>query len=102
MPTYIYHCSKCDHEEDVFYKLSEVRPDMQSCEVCGQISNYKIAAPMVLKASYLDGQRSRSWKDVREASKLNLAAARTDNLQEKAELNKEVGKLGYKFTKDDV
>lgn len=102
MPTYTYPCSTCDHTTDVFYKLSEVRPDIQSCEVCGEVANYQLAAPMVLKASYLDGQRSKSWKDVREASKLNLAAARTDNLQEKAELTKEVKKIGYTFTKDDV
>jgi predicted nucleic acid-binding Zn ribbon protein len=101
-PTYTYPCSKCDHVTDVFYKLSEVRPDIQPCEVCGEIANYKLAAPMVLKASFLDGQRSRAWKDVREASKLNLAAAGTDNLQEKAEINKEVKKIGYNFTKDDV
>lgn len=102
MATYTYHCSACEHITDVFYKLTEHRPDIQSCEACHEIAHYKIAAPMVLKASYLDGQRSKSWKDVREASKLNLAAAGTDNLKEKAEINKEVKKIGYNFTKDGV
>ena len=102
MPTYEYFCEGCGDITDGFFKLAEVRPTDLPCKSCGEAAQYRLSSPLVLKASFLDGQRSRAWKDVREASKLNLAAAGTDNLQEKAEINKEVKKIGYNFTKDDV
>ena len=101
MPTYTYVC-ECSTVTDGFNTLKEVRPETIPCSACGKDAQYQLSVPMHMKASYLDGQRSKSWKDVREASKLNLAAAGTDNLQEKAEINKEVKKIGYTFTKDDV
>ena len=102
MPTYLYPCSNCDHVTEVFYKLSEVRPDIQSCEVCHEIAHYRIAAPMVLKASYLDGQRSKAWKDVKEASRLNRDAAVESNPETKAGMEKEIKKIGYTFNKDGI
>lgn len=102
-PNYLYCCSKCDHQEFVHYKLTETRPEIQSCEVCGELSNYQIAPPRVQqKVSYLDGQRSNKWKDLKEASKLNKAAAATDNPEEKKELQKEQVKIGYNFEKPVV
>jgi hypothetical protein len=103
-PTYTYRCSSCQEITDGFYTLKDTRPDHIKCktEGCAGVADYELSVPMHMKASFLDGQRSKSWKDVREASKLNLAAAATDNLQEKAELNKEAKKIGYNFTKDDV
>ena len=102
MPTYTYFCEECQHITDVFYKLSEVRPDIQSCEVCGAVSHYQLAAPMVLKASYLDGQRSKAWKDVKEASRLNRDAAVESNPETKAGMEKEIKKIGYTFNKDGI
>lgn len=103
-PTYTYRCSSCQEITDGFFTLKDTRPDQIECKSqgCAGVAEYELSVPMHMKASYLDGQRGKAWKDVREASKLNLAAARTDNLQEKAELNKEVKKIGYTFTKDDV
>ena len=102
MPTYTYFCEECQHITDVFYKLSEVRPDIQSCEVCGAVAHYQLAAPMVLKASYLDGQRSKAWKDVKEASRLNRDAAVESNPETKAGMEKEIKKIGYTFNKDGI
>jgi hypothetical protein len=53
-----------------------------------------------MKASYLDGQRREAWKDLREASKLNVAASATDNQEEKKELLNEAKKIGYNFKKE--
>lgn len=102
MPTYVYYCVECEKATDAFYTLKETRPDSINCGQCGKPANYQLAAPMVLKASYLDGQRRKQWQDVREASKLNRAAAATDNQQEKKELQAEQKKLGYNFTKDTI
>ena len=100
MPTYTYSCVTCGGVTDGFYKLTETRPEELPCSECGNPAEYTLAAPMVLKASFLDGQRSKQWKDVREASKLNKLAAQTDNLQAKKEIKQEAAKIGYKFSND--
>lgn len=102
MPTYTYWCNTCEKMLDAFYTLKETRPDLINCHQCNGVANYQLAAPMVLKASYLDGQRKKQWQDLREASKLNKAAAQTPNEQEKKELQNEQKKLGYNFTKDTI
>jgi putative FmdB family regulatory protein len=102
MPTYTYWCSECQKISDAFYSLKETRPDQVQCNSCDKQANYQLAAPMVLKASYLDGQRGKHWKDLKEASKLNKAAAATDNQQEKQELQAEQKKIGYNFSKEPV
>ena len=102
MPTYTYWCNSCEKMLDAFYSLKDTRPDQINCDYCKGVANYQLAAPMVLKASYLDGQRKKQWQDLREASKLNKAAAQTDNQQEKKELQSEQKKLGYNFRKDTI
>lgn len=102
MPTYCYWCGKCEHITDAHYKLTEERPDFHPCEVCEGEAEYRLAAPMVLKASFLDGQRKNKgdWKDLREASKLNLAAASANTDSERSEISKESKKLGFNLKKD--
>lgn len=100
MPYYTYHCKMCQHINEVHYKLTEVRPDIIECQQCHEEAEYKISAPMVLRASYLDGQRSKQWKDLKEASKLNRAAASEGDLSKKKEINQEVRKIGFNFNKD--
>lgn len=103
MPTYVYTCEACGTPTDAFYSLKETRPDSINCSYCeGGIAHYQLKAPMVLKASYLDGQRKKEWQDMREASKLNKAAAQTPNEQEKKELQAEQKKLGYNFNKEPI
>lgn len=103
MPTYVYVCEGCAASTDAFYSFKETRPDSISCSYCeGGIAHYQLKAPVVLKASYLDGQRKKQWQDLREASKLNKAAAQTDNQQEKKELLDEQKKIGYNLTKEPI
>lgn len=102
MPTYVYYCVDCERAQDAFYTLKETRPDTITCGYCKGVANYQLRAPMVLKASYLDGQRKKEWQDLREASKLNKAAATTSNEQEKKELQAEQQKIGYNFNKETV
>jgi hypothetical protein len=102
MPTYVYYCVDCERAQDAFYSLRETRPDSINCGYCGKPANYQLKAPVVLRASYLDGQRRKQWQDLKEASKLNKAAAETSNEQEKKEMKEEQKKLGYNFTKDTV
>lgn len=102
MPTYVYYCVDCERAQDAFYTLRETRPDSINCGYCGKPANYQLKAPVVLRASYLDGQRRKQWQDLKEASKLNKAAAETSNEQEKKEMKEEQKKLGYNFTKDTV
>lgn len=102
MPTYVYLCPHCKETTDGFFTLKENRPNTIPCRECGQDAQYELSAPMVLKASYLDGQRKKEWQDLREASKLNKAASQTDNQQEKKELQAEQKKIGYNFTKDTI
>jgi predicted nucleic acid-binding Zn ribbon protein len=103
MPTYVYTCKECGHSNDAYYSLKDNRPDSINCGFCDKgIAHYQLKAPTVLRASYLDGQRKKEWQDLREASKLNRAAAGTDNQTEKKELQAEQKKLGYNFTKDTI
>lgn len=102
MPTYVYYCVDCETAQDAFYTLKETRPDTLRCQSCGGIANYQLRAPVILKASYLDGQRKKQWQDLREASKLNKAAAETSNEQEKKELQAEQKKIGYNFNKEPI
>lgn len=102
MPTYTYWCNSCEEMLDAFYTLKETRPDQINCHHCEGVANYQLSAPMVLKASFLDGQRKKQWQDLREASKLNKAAAQTASEQEKKELQSEQKKIGYNFTKDTL
>jgi hypothetical protein len=71
--------------------------------VCSEISNYTFDIPRVQqKVSYLDGQRGSKWKDLKEASKLNMAAAKAETQEEKQEIDREVKKIGYNFNKDPI
>lgn len=102
MPTYTYRCIHCKESTDGFFTLKETRPNTIPCQGCGKDAEYEMSAPMVLKASFLDGQRKKQWQDLREASKLNKAAAQTASEQEKKELQSEQKKIGYNFTKDTI
>jgi len=101
MPTYTYFCEKCQEVTDGFFRLTENRPEVIACQVCkDEVAKYRLSLPMHMKASYLDGQRREAWKDLREASKLNVAASATDNQEEKKELLNEAKKIGYNFKKE--
>lgn len=99
MPNYSYSCRTCQHVTD-FHCKYEDRPEQVPCENCGEMAPYKLIPPGIMTHSYADGiGRGSKYKDLKEASKLNVAASRTDNPQEKAELKKEIRKTGYTFEK---
>lgn len=97
MPNYSYQCEKCASISDHFCKYED-RPEQIVCD-CGGMAKFKLIPPGIMTHSYMDGQGRKGYKDLKEASKLNVAAARTDNPQEKAEIKKEMKKTGYSFEK---
>jgi len=97
MPTYIYRCPKedCLTEFDWFGKFEE-RQEQLPCPGCGGSASYNIGSPMVLEASYLDGQRGKTdkaWKKMKDESKLKVERARTHNTEGKAEITAEIDKI---------
>ena len=104
MPTYTYRCSSCQEITDGFFALKDTRPDQIECKSqgCAGVAEYELSVPMHMKASYLDGQRSKAWKDVKEASRLNRDAAVESNPETKAGMEKEIKKIGYTFNKDGI
>lgn len=93
---YAFNCIDCQHTTDHDCKYED-RPEQIVCENCGKMASYKLIPPMPMLKSYLDG--SSRFRDLKEASKLNVAAARTDNADEKAAIKKEIARTGYKFEK---
>lgn len=100
MPTYLYRCTSCDETTDGHFKLTETRPETVECILCGEEARYELSAPMVLKASYLDGQRKKKFQDLREASKLNKQAGEVNSTEERKALKTESKKIGYKLSND--
>lgn len=91
MPNYVYWCEKCEHVTDAQYRMSE-RPDTHPCEICDEQAEYRIQAPMVMRASYPDGHKRKGWDKLRESSKLNKLAANSHG-ETKKELVREINKL---------
>lgn len=96
---YLYHCATCDvnEERQVPYK----ERDEADCEHCNCRMTRLITAPHSTRASYVDGQRGKSaeWKDLKEASKLNKAAAGEGDKSRRKEIQKEIQKTGYNLGK---
>lgn len=98
MPTYTYVCTNCAHVTDARFSLKEERPEIIKCEACYQESAaYTLSAPMVTRASYLDG--TNRFRDMKEASKLNVEAAKSSSQDTKKEISKEIRKMGVTLTK---
>lgn len=100
MPSYTFYCEDCNTVTDATYVYTE-RPETIPCTACEGTAKYQISAPMVLRASYRDGVKRAGWKDLREASKLNKEAAVAKDGNRK-QIEKEIGKLGYKFKKEGM
>lgn len=77
------------------------RPEQVACDECGGMSKFKLIPPGIMTHSYLDGQKRKGYQDLKEASKLNVLASRTDNQAEKAEIKKELNKTGHTFAKEN-
>lgn len=90
MPTYTYVCDTCEVATNEFFPI-EQRPQTITCISCGKTSEYRISAPMVFKAAYLDG--TKRFADLKEAAKLNKESAHSKPDRQK-EIAKEIRKLG--------
>lgn len=100
MPRYAFTCSICSHITDKDYRLTETRPEQVLCEECGEVSEYTLIPPMPMLKSTLDGQSRKGYKDLKEASKLNVLASRTDDPKEKAAIKNEMAKTKHTFVKE--
>lgn len=100
MPRYAFQCEECQYIMDRDYRLTEVRPECLSCEACGKNSNYLLIPPLPMLKSTLDGQKRKGYQDLKEASKLNVLASRTDDPKEKAALKNEMKKTRVTFEKE--
>lgn len=96
MPNYDYYCEPC-HEDRILQVKYEQR-DMVDCPVCCEPMKRQVSMPMNLRASYPDGMRRKGWQDLKEASKLNVDAAGA-RAKEKAEIKKEIRKIGVEVEK---
>lgn len=91
-----YHCLKCDRYFIKVVYLSERNKKNLPCDYCGTPGIERIfGAPAVLTASFPDGLRkkSESWRNMSEASKLNVEAAQEGRHTEKERIKKEVKNL---------
>jgi hypothetical protein len=101
MPNYDYHCAECQEVTVENFSYDE-RPQFVKCDHCdSNEAEYRIASPMVMERGLPDGLRAKKddWKKLREASKLNVEMARTP-VGKRAEMRKEMDKLGVKLTKE--
>lgn len=89
---YLFHCPACEVYEDRQVPYEE--RDNQNCITCQGHLERRITAPNSPRASYVDGQRAKSgtWKDMREASKLNVDAAGASP-NNKKEIAREIRRL---------
>jgi len=46
MPTYVYKCDACDHQFEVFARMSD--PDPVQCEACGAAALTKVLFPVAV------------------------------------------------------
>lgn len=102
MARYLFHCSSCDTDTDLDYPIG-TRPDQAPCPVCAKVAEYVLVPPGIMTHSYLDGQKRKGYQDIREASKLNVEAASTDDPQKKKEIHAEISnKLKVDIRKDSI
>lgn len=96
MAVYNFFCETCDQVFDGHFKIG-TRPDKIPCPGgCGQEAEYRISAPMVMKASYPDGHKRKGWADLKAAAKLNIEAAGAKK-ETAAEIKQEIKKMGVKL-----
>ena len=72
MPTYVYECTACGHNFDVFSKMS-AKPTPRKCPVCGGRANRQITggAGFLFKGEgfYITDYRSEEYRSREKAEK---------------------------------
>lgn len=96
-PTYSYHCETCDDnfEENVPIAMRET----VKCGECGELATKLMTAPMVLRASYVDG--NNRFAALKEAAKLEKEKAGSSQKNRKEIVN-EIRKLGVRTSKEPI
>lgn len=92
---YLWKCTSCETYEEVErpMKDSQVAPDWPCFNCMHQEYARVYENPMVLKASFLDGQQRPGWKDMKRAAKLEVEKGRANSNEERAGLDKEIKAL---------
>lgn len=87
-------CSSCSHAwHDIVER--EIQQGPHECPECGNVAGEKqISAPMVLRASYPDG--NRRFSDMKEAAKLKRERAVTRKEDDRKRIASEIRSLGVK------
>lgn len=78
MPIYPFYCEKCGHNEEIFLKMSDVKPSICPCDKCGgsYIRDYSNISAIT------DASKPKTIGD--------LADKNTENLVREGKLSKDV------------
>ncbi len=72
MPTYVYRCTECEHEFEVFAKMSD-QPRARKCPVCGARAQRQISggAGFLFKGEgfYITDYRSEEYRNKAKADR---------------------------------
>lgn len=91
-----YHCTECGNIEEIMHLKKEV-PEEVPCPECDSTMLRKFPAPLVMRASFADGQeRGERWTMAKQAAKLEQQASysrKNGNLSDYKEMKQEANKL---------
>lgn len=87
-------CRECGELWDKVVRRSE-RDELQECPECGSVAGERqLSAPLPLRASYHDGyRRGQDYQILKEASHLEVQAAKAGTREERDALQRESNRL---------
>lgn len=93
-------CSRCGKKWDELATEKELEVDEFGCTNCGENTGKRVmSSPNVTRASYVDGTRRKGFRDLKEASKLNIQASNSRD-ETKKEIHKEIRKMRVDIKRD--
>lgn len=97
---YLWQCAACEAvtETEQSIHAPEVLPPEHSCPACQESAYLRIyEAPegrTRQSASFLDGHRQdKGWAEMKRAAKLEVERARSNNEEDRKELQKDINKM---------
>lgn len=95
--TYNWECKECGEEAETAQSIHapKVLPPDVDCGSCGKNDWARIyIMPGTTRKSFLDGARKdRDWLEMKEAAKLEVQKAGSNDIEERVELGKQIKKL---------
>lgn len=95
--TYSWECKNCGEETETSQSIHDpaVLPPTIECMSCQNTEWARIyVMPGVTRKSFLDGARKdRDWLEMKEAAKLEVQKAGSNDVEERVELGKRIKKL---------